>query len=374
MRVLFLATEDWFFASHYRPLARAARQAGFEVAVAARMRDHRAAIEAEGFRAVPLDAERRQFGPLALLAAIRRTAAMLRAERPDLLYMIALRPMILGGIAARLAGVPRRVYMLTGLGVVGASQGLPARLVRGLARVLLRGPLGGPGAHYVFENPDDPAIFGLRPDDPRVTVIGGGGVDPASYQPAPLPPQPPLRVAVVTRMLWSKGVDLAVEAVRRARARGAEVELSLYGAPDPSNPRALTRETLQAWGQEPGIAWRGPTSKIPAVWAEHHVCLLATRGGEGLPRALLEAAACGRGIVATDVPGCRTLVRDGVEGLLGAPGDPEPLAEALARLAADPALVARMGEAARARVLDAFTERHAMEATAALLRRLAGQP
>src|SRR3954464_14659468 len=121
-------------------------------------------------------------------------------------------------------------------------------------------------------------------------------------------------------MLWSKGIDVAVEAVRAARAQGAAIELSLYGAPDPSNPKAIPEDTLKAWGAEPGIAWHGATGDIPAVWRDHHVACLPSRGGEGLPRALLEAAACGRAIVTTDGAGCRAPARGGLEGLLVPPG------------------------------------------------------
>ena len=153
-----------------------------------------------------------------------------------------------------------------------------------------------------------------------------------------------------------------MEAVRRARAEGAAVELSLYGAPDPSNPKAIPEETLRAWSREDGVAWHGPTRDPAAIWREHHVCCLPSRGGEGLPRTLLEGAACGRALVTTDVPGCRALVRDGIEGRVVAPDDVDALARALATLAADPGLVARMGAAARARILDGFTERDVMEA------------
>ena len=142
---------------------------------------------------------------------------------------------------------------------------------------------------------------------------------------------PPLRVAVVARMLWSKGIDTAVEAVRRARAEGAAVELSLYGAPDPSNPRAIPEATLRAWSRD-GIAWHGPTARRRRRLGHHHVGCLPSRGGEGLPRTLLEAAACGRALLTTDVPGCRDLVRDGIEGLVVPPDDPAALAAALARL------------------------------------------
>jgi glycosyltransferase involved in cell wall biosynthesis len=169
-------------------------------------------------------------------------------------------------------------------------------------------------------------------------------------------------------MLWSKGIDLVVEAVRQARAKGVPVELSLYGAPDPSNPKAIPEATLREWSAEPGIAWHGATRDVAAVWRDHHVACLPSRGGEGLPRTLLEAAACGRAIVTSDVPGCRTLVRHDVEGLIVPPDDAASLGKALAALAGDPQRVARMGEAARARVLDGFTERDVMESVKQLYR------
>ncbi len=157
-------------------------------------------------------------------------------------------------------------------------------------------------------------------------------------------------------MLWSKGVDTAVEAARLARAEGANLELSLYGAPDPSNRRAIPEATLRDWSRD-GVAWHGATGDVAAVLARAHVACLPSRGGEGLPRALLEAAAGGRAILTTDVPGCRTLVRDGIEGLVVPPDDSKALAAAMVRLAADPALVARMGAAARARIVEGgFTE------------------
>lgn len=357
----FVVTEDWFFASHFLPMARAAREIGLGVTVIARVREHRAAIEATGARLVALEAERRSLDPIAAGDAAGRLAATLKALRPDIVHCIALRPVLLGGAACLLAGIDRRVYAPTGLGFLGARQDLVGRGARATIRALLKGPLRSRGTRFLFENPDDPRLLGLDPDGSRVTLVGGAGIDPDRFTPTPLPP-PPLKVAVVSRMLWSKGVDLAVEAVRRARAGGASVELSLYGAPDPSNPRAIPAERLHAWSAEPGIRWHGPTADPAAVWRDHHLCCLPSRGGEGLPRTLLEAAACGRAILTTDVPGCRLLVRDGREGRVVPSDDAAALAAALAALAADPAAVARMGMAARARVLDGFTERHVMDA------------
>jgi glycosyltransferase involved in cell wall biosynthesis len=372
-KLVFIVTEDWFFASHFLPMARAACEIGLDVAVVTRVREHRATIEAAGARVLALEAERRRLNPMAAGYATGRLAAILRAEEPDVVHCIALRSILIGGAAAVMARVPRRVYALTGLGFLGARTDLVGRGARAAVWALIRGPLETRQTHYLFENPDDPRLIGLDPADAsRVTIVGGAGVDPAAFQPSREPPQPPLRVAVVARMLWSKGVDLAVEAARQARAGGAALELSLYGAPDPSNPRAVPEATLRAWSREPGIAWHGATRDVARVWREHHVCCLASRGGEGLPRTLLEAAASGRAIVTTDVPGCRTLVRDGVEGIVVPPDDAAALAGAFVRLAADPALVARMGEAGRARILDGFTERHVAEAVTAVYAKLLG--
>ena len=360
-RLVFVVTEDWFFASHFLPMARAAAELGLDVAVVTRVRSHREIIEETGAKVIPLQAERRSLNPMAAGYSAGQLAAILKGEKADLVHCIALRSILVGGSAATLAGVGRRVYALTGLGLLGARADRAGRLAQGAVRLLVRG-LETRQTRYLFENRDDPRLLGLDPEGSRVAVVGGAGIDPEALHPEPLPARPPLRVAVAARMLWSKGVDLAVEAVRDARAREAAVELSLYGAPDPSNPRAIPEATLKQWDAEPGISWRGATRDIAAVWREHHVACLPSRGGEGLPRTLLEAAACGRAIVTTDVPGCRTLVRDGVEGRVVPANDVGSLAEALATLAGRPDLVARMGEAARTRVLDGFTERDVMEA------------
>ncbi|WP_414473011.1 glycosyltransferase family 4 protein [Microvirga sp. M2] len=359
-KLVFIVTEDWFFASHFLPMARAAREMGLDVAVVTRVRAHREAIEATGARVIPLQVERRSVNPMTAGYAAGQLAAILKDEKADIVHCIALRSILVGGFAATLAGVGRRIYALTGLGFLGARTDRLGRLSQRAIRLLVRG-LETAKTRYLFENADDPRLLGLDPTDPKITIVGGAGVDPGMFGPSPLPPQPPLKVALVARMLWSKGVDLAVEAVRAARAKGAPVELTLYGAPDPSNPKAIPEETLKAWGAEPGISWHGTTRDVAAVWRDHHVACLPSRGGEGLPRTLLEAAACGRAIVTTDVPGCRTLVRDGVEGLLVPPGDAGALADALAILAADRERVARMGAAGRARVLDGFTERKVMD-------------
>ncbi len=369
--IAFVVTEDWFFASHFLPMARAAVAAGHPVSVVTRVRAHRDAIAATGARVVELEAERSSLNPMAAGYAAGQLAAILKALKADIVHCIALRGILVGGAAAVLAGIPSRVYALTGLGLIGARRDRAGRLARTGLRLLIRGPLETARTRYLFENPDDAPLLGLRPDDPRVTIVGGAGIDPEAWTPGPLPPHPPLRIALIARMLWSKGIDTAVEAARLARSQGADLELSLHGAPDPSNRRAIPEATLRDWSRD-GVTWHGPTDDVAGALAQAHVACLPSRGGEGLPRALLEAAASGRAILTTDVPGCRTLVRDGIEGLVVPPDDPQALAAAMVRLSADPALVARMGAAARARIVEGgFTEAAVTRAVLALYADLA---
>ena len=361
-KLLYLITEDWFFVSHFLPMARTARAAGFEVVVATRVRNHAPHIEAEGFRVVPLENERRSFGLMEALRGFLRIVRIVRAERPDIVHCIALRMVAIGGLAARAGGAKRLVLAPTGLGLLWSEDTAVNRIARVLLRFIVGKWLRGRNTHYLFENTDDPREFGLQ-DSPAVTIVPGAGVAPEEYQPSPDPPAPPLKVAVVARMIEAKGIADAVDAVRRARALGAPVELDLYGSPDPSNRRSCDEAELRKWSEEPGIRWHGPTGDVAEVWRTHHVAMLLTWYREGVPRCLIEAAASGRPIVTTDSPGCRDLVRDRHEGILVPLRDTEAAARALAELAEDADLRARLGKAAHARFTALFTEaavRHAV--------------
>ena len=281
---------------------------------------------------------------------------IVREERPDVVHCIALRMVVLGGLAARFAGARRLVLAPTGLGHVWSNHGPVERIARTLARFIVGHWLKGADTRYLFENTDDPREFGLDPEKPPVTIVPGAGVDPDEFSASPEPAAPPLKVAVVARMIAPKGIAEAVAAVRRARALGAPVELHLHGAPDPSNRRSCTEGQLRAWSAEPGIVWHGRSNDVAAVWRESHVAMLLTWYREGVPRSLIEAAACGRPIVTTDAPGCRDLVRDRREGMLVPLRDSEAAAQALVELANDADLRARLGAAARERFLARFTE------------------
>jgi glycosyltransferase involved in cell wall biosynthesis len=353
-KLLYLVTEDWWFCQHFLPMARAARAVGYEIVVAARLREHAAPIAREGYRTVSLENERRSLGAGEILRSTFRMMQIVRAERPDLVHCIGLRMVVLGGLAARLAGARAIVLAPTGLGHLWIENGPIERLARVVTRFLVGRWLRRPGTRYLFENADDPREFGLDSTGFDVTLVGGAGVAAADFAPAPEPPLP-VKIAVVARMILPKGIAESAAAVLRARARGTAVELHLFGSPDRSNRRSITESNLQAWSQQPGIVWHGATSDPAAVWREHHIAMLLSYR-EGLPRALVEAAATGRPIIATDVVGCREVVRDGCEGLLVALGDIEAAAAAVGRLAADPVLRARLGATARERFLERFSE------------------
>jgi glycosyltransferase involved in cell wall biosynthesis len=373
-KLLYLITEDWFFVSHFLPMAQVARECGFEVAVATRVRDAADQIKASGISVIPIEGRRGSFSPLAAFSQFIRVMSIVRTQRPDIVHCIALQPIMIGGVAARLAGAKALVVAPTGLGYLWLKPGIMGRLLRGLVRFVVGSLLHGRSTRYLFENREDPVALGLDPDAPNITIVGGAGVEPSEFSVSAEPPAPPIRVAVVARMIWPKGIGEAVAAVRRARALGAQVELDLYGQPDPSNPKSIPEETLRDWSSLPGIAWRGHTRDIAAVWRDHHVALFLSAYPEGLPRTLVEAAAAGRPIVTTDVTGCREVVRDGVEGFLVPPGDEEAAARALVKLATDPALRARLGAAARARFEERFTAEAVKRKVRDLYRSLGATP
>jgi len=366
--ILYLVTEDWYFCSHRLPVARAARDAGAPIIVATRVADHGAAIEREDFALRPLPWRRGSLAPLSeasSLAAIRR---LYRSDRPDLVHHVSLKPMVYGSLAAGRQG-PIVLNALTGLGTV--LQGDRHRLVGGLVGGLLPLLLDGPRRHLLVQNPDDRDLALRRrfvaPD--RLALIRGSGVDLDSFAPSPERQGPPI-AALVGRMLAVKGVADLAAAARLLRQRGVALRLWLAGASDADSPSAIPPAMLRGWQAEGLLDWLGPVGDVADLWRRAHIAVLPSQGGEGVPKALLEAAAAGRPLVATDVPGCREIVRPGETGLLVPRRDPAALADALAKLAADPALRRRLGGGARRLAEAEFGGARVAAETLALYRRL----
>jgi glycosyltransferase involved in cell wall biosynthesis len=376
-KLIFLVPEDWYFCSHRLPVARAARDAGFAVGVATRVRDHGAAIRAEGFALHPLGWKRRGDGISGHLRALFEIVRLYRRERPDILYHVALKPVLFGGIATRLAfgrHPPPMLAAVMGLGA-SASAAWRRRALGWALRLATAGLGAGRGAgRIIVQNPEDrAALAGFGCDPGRIALIRGSGVDTGHFAALPDPAGQPVTVALVGRMLRSKGVLDAVSAIRQLRAEGVAVDLVLAGAPDPDSRDSLSMEELAGLAREPGTEWRGAVADIREVWRRAAIAVLPSSYGEGVPKALLEAASCARPVVASDMPGCREVVVPGETGLLVPPGDVAALAAAVARLAADPDLRRRMGEAGRARAVAEFTEDAVAAQTLALLRAALGE-
>jgi glycosyltransferase involved in cell wall biosynthesis len=372
-KIVYLVTEDWFFVSHFLPMARTARDAGFEVVIAARIQQHGDRLAAEGFRVIPLEIERRSLGLREGFRNFLQAWRIGRTERPDIVHCIALRSVVLGGLAAKFSGAKSLVLAPTGLGLLWTEKGAAVRLARGLVRSIVGRWLRGPRTHYLFENRDDAGEFRLDADGADVTVVPGAGVDPTEFPRTHEPPAPPVRIAVVARMIGPKGIAEAVAAAIRARELGAPIELHLFGGVDTSDRRAIPEATLRAWSAQAGIHWHGHAADVAKVWREHHVALFLSSYREGLPRTLVEAAASGRPIVTTDAPGCRDVVRDGQEGFLVPVGDIEAAARALVALAGDADLRARLGAAANARFHERLTEAAITRAVGRVYRSLVQQ-
>jgi glycosyltransferase involved in cell wall biosynthesis len=348
MKILYIINEDWFFVSHFLGIARAARAAGHQILVATRVADHGAVIRAEGFELHPIEQDRGRLSPGGALGTILSLRRLIRIERPDLVHALSTQSTLLGGLAARFAFAPALALSPTGLGHFWTEPGLASLLARQATRWLLRVIRTAPVLIVFFENREDPAELGFDSADSRIVILGGAGVDPAAFPAQPPPQAPPTRIAVVARMLRSKGIAEAVEAISLARSNGLDVTLDLWGSPDPGNRNTFSEADLAGWNRRAGICWRGSTNDVAGVWRDSHIALLLSHR-EGLPRSLVEAAASARPIIAADVPGCRAVVEDGVEGLLVAPRNAEAAARAIERLARDADLRARMGAAARAR-------------------------
>lgn len=374
-KLLFLVTEDWYFCSHRLPIARAARDAGFAVIVATRVTDHGDAICAEGFDLVPLGMERRNSNPFREIGSLTELVHVYRRMHPDIIHHVAVKPALVGSLAAWIAGVPRVVNAIAGLGYVFASDSLKARILRPFIRLGFRWLFNRAQSRVIVQNPDDERLLvaGGLVNPGRLTLIRGSGVDLAHFHPSSEPDVGPTRppVAVlVSRMIWDKGVGVLVEAARLLKARGTPLRVVLAGKPDPENPASIPEDQLRAWHDEGIVEWAGFCDDVAKLWADSHIAVLPSWYGEGVPKSLLEAAASGRPMVAVDGPGLREVVHNGQTGLLVPPRDPVALADALQQLAGDGALRRGMGQAARALAEREFGEAAVIRDTLALYRSL----
>ena len=346
-RLMLVVTEDWYLWSHRIGLAVAARDAGYDVTVVTRVGEHGERIRALGLNLVNVNFARGLLSPRANLRTVRKLCAVYRRCEPHLVHHVAIKPIVLGSAAAAWARVPMAVNALTGLGTALISGNVKARVARPALRSVLGWAMRRSRSHTMVQNPENAKFvesLGVRPE--RISLVRGAGVDVRRFRPRP-EPGGPVRVTMVSRLLWDKGVREFVDAAMLVRKVRGDVVFTLVGTPDEENPASVPSEQVRVWAAAGLVEWWGYREDVADVLARSHIAVLPTYYGEGVPKTLLEAAACGRPIVATDVPGCREVVRHGGNGLLVPVRDARALADAIMALAGDPARRAAMGAEGR---------------------------
>ena len=352
--LLIIVNDPGFFLSHRLAVAKGAQAAGYRVHIACMNGPGVAAFAKEGFEFHSLPMSRSGRNPLAEFGLLFSIWKLLWRLKPDVLHLVTIKPVLYGGIAARLAPVKGVITAISGLGFVFLSEGLKASLTRRLVSTFYRLALGKRNLRSIFQNPDDRDLLlkmsGLAPS--KVVMIRGSGVDLSLYSAVAEPGGLPV-VCLAARLLRDKGVVEFVEAVQILKARGVKARFQLIGDVDLGNPATVTSDQLEEWRQEGLIELLGYRDDIASLFAAANIVTLPSYR-EGLPKVLVEAAACGRAVVTTDVPGCRDAIDPEVTGFLVPVRDAQALADRLQVLIEDPDLRKQMGAAGRELAVRAF--------------------
>ena len=341
--LVYVITEDWFFTSHFLDRAVAAKKTGYKVSVVTRCRKDTERLEQHGFDVENIEFSRRGLNPVTEIATVLRLRSILKKIRPDIVHNIALKPVVLGSLAAKMAGASKVVNAPVGMGYVFTSKESKARVLRPVVKSLIRYVLSRPNSRVIIENQNDfeNLLSGRFAKQESIFLINGAGVDTTKFAMKP-EPDTPVTVIMVSRLLRDKGVQEFIEAATIVKATDSKVHFLLVGDVDDGNPTSLTSSQLIELTDSKDVTWLGARTDIAELLATSHIaCLPSYR--EGLPKSLIEAASVGRSIVTTDVPGCREVVTHLVNGLLVRPRDSRELATAIEKLAGDPDLRKKMG-------------------------------
>ena len=379
-KVVLFANTDWYLYNFRRSLALALQQRGYDVLLLSPFGPYGEKLRRLGLRWEPVRMERRSLNPFREALLLWRLFRIFRRERPLVVHSFTIKCAVYGSIAARLAGIPARINAIAGLGYVFTSKDRMARALRPVVRTLLKHAFGGTGAVLILQNPDDFSIFqrsGLVSAS-QVRLIRGSGVNCSLFSTRALTTEggslgKPPRVLLAARLLWDKGIAEFVAAARTLHAGARTITFLLAGEPDKGNPAAVLDSIVRGWVEEGVLEWLGHVDDMPTLLNTVDIVVLPSYR-EGLPKGLIEAAACGLPLVATDVPGCREVIMHEVDGLLVPVRDAPALALAIARLLDDRILATRLGTAARTKALCEFDEQIVIERTVAVYEELLADP
>lgn len=347
-KLLFVVNVDWFFLSHRLPIALAAQKLGYEVHVATGITDRIEVLRSYGFIVHPLSIERSSLGVVGELRTFLEIYQLFKRMRPHLVHLVTIKPVLFGGIAARLAGIPGVVVAISGLGFVFLAQGTKAKVIRFFVSALYRLALGKKNLRVICQNTNDRDTLRNMAKIPldKVVMIPGSGVDLSNYPVEDLPQGSPV-VIMAARLLRDKGVREFVVAAEILKKRGENIRFWLVGDPDPGNPATITPHELSMWHAEGNVELLGYRNDIASLFSQASIVVLPSYYGEGLPKVLVEAAACGRAVITTDHPGCRDAIVPDESGILIPVKDSVALADAIQNLLGTPELCHSMGQAGR---------------------------
>jgi glycosyltransferase involved in cell wall biosynthesis len=366
-KIVLFANTDWYLFNFRLSYALKLKSIGHDVFMVSPGGRYAEEFRAHAITWIPIHFDRRGLNPLSQLRAVLRLFFLLRKIRPELLHAYTLKCAVFGGIAGRMAKVPSRVSSLTGMGYVFSSRDLLAMLLRPIVKRVLKALLSGRGSRVIVQNTDDFAAL-IREgivSAGAIRLVRGSGVDPAKFGPADLNGSDRIRVLFVGRLLEDKGIREFVEAAEILRDSYPAIEMMAAGDVDPGNPSSIPIQQLKQWSQRGDVEFLGHVKDVAQLLRTVQIVSLPSYR-EGLPRVLLEAGASGLAVVATNVPGCRELVVDGVDGVLVGPRDGAALAKAIEGLALSPELRARYGEALRAKVSKEYSDDVIAERTIAV--------
>lgn len=368
MKIALFANTDWYLYNFRLSTALRLQSLGVEVVMASPPGDFGARFAEHGiaWRTLPMD--RSSLNPLREAQVLQALVRLLSSERPDLLHNFTVKCAVYGALAARMARIPAVVNAVAGMGYVFTSAGVKARALRPIVSDLMRRTLSSGNSRVVLQNPDDVDMFNalrLAPPE-KIRLIRSSGVDTARFCPAARDPgvRRPLRVLLAARLLWEKGVGEFAEAAAMLRQQGRDIEFLLAGTPDPGNPRTVSLAQVESWHRQGALRWMGHVDDMPALMCGADVMVLPSYYREGVPKSLIEGAASGLALVTTNLPGCREVVAEHEsDGLHVEPRNARSLADALARLDDDRALLQRLGRRARERALQHFDQRQVIQKT-----------
>lgn len=343
-KILFVVNVDWFFISHRLPLALEALKKGYEVYLACGISDKKEYLEKLGIKVHPLNLSRSGTGIKGELKAFIEIYNVLKKVNPDIAHFVTIKPVLYGGIASRFLSIHNKVFSISGLGFIFIKQGLKAILARGLIKIMYGFALGGKNSHVIVQNPDDKAVVNSIVKVP-ITLIRGSGVDLSQYKYID-ENNNNIKVSMACRLLRDKGVFEYIDAAKILKQKLPNIEFEIYGDIDIHNPASLTEDDIEEIKKEGFIKVHGFSTNIAKVFSDTNIVVLPSYR-EGLPKVLIEAAACGRAVITTDVPGCRDAIEPNVTGLLCQVRNSQSLANQIEKLILDNNLRNSMGKAGR---------------------------